>query len=131
MDKRTIQDIKDFFESYEIAHKLMAGVGHRFLSVKMTTSTKGVVLIRVIEKMERSNDNLVCDARIEGNKLSMLFKLNCQAKMITNNIKEIVRPYYKVTFLGSQLKMDIANPTLRDAQETFVAMMPYCRRREE
>lgn len=126
-----IQDIKDFFESYELAHKLTTTSKNRFLYVKIATSQKGVVMIRVIEKIAHRNDNLICDAKIDGNKISLLFRLTCSAKSISNVVKQIIKPYYKVSFLGTQLKMDIYNPIVKDVQEVFTTLEKYCRRREE
>ncbi|MNV24164.1 hypothetical protein D3C71_1152170 [compost metagenome] len=130
MEKRVVQDIKEFFESYEIAHKLTNTRQDRFLSVFTTTTRKGVILIRVIEKVRDQNDNLICDAKIEDNKINMQFRLVGQAKALEHRIREIVKPFYKVTYLGNNLKILIANPELKDVQETFIGLEKYCRRRE-
>ncbi|MNB84506.1 hypothetical protein D3C81_544300 [compost metagenome] len=131
MEKRVVEDIKSFFESYEFAHKLTTSQRDRFLSVMIHTTQKDVVTIRVIEKIRDKNDNLICDARVEGNRITMQFKLVGQAKALEHRIREVVKPFYKVSFLGTTLRIVIANPSIRDVQETFMKLEKYCRRRED
>ena len=130
MEERLIQEIKDFFESYELAHQLMSD-GKKYLSVNISTSKKGVVIIRVIEKISHRKENLMCDARIDGNRFSMTFRLKYPSKMINNKIGEIVLPHYNVTYLGTQLKIDILNPSIKDVKKTFIALEKFCIRREQ
>lgn len=127
MNRKLLEEIKDFFEGYEMLHKLSEERYRFMLRVLISTSKKGVVTIRITERVLKE-ENMFFDCRIEGNKIKMVFKL------IGNKIeffqKEFLNKYkrdFNVIILGNRVNIEIYNPKLETIISMFMEMERLCR----
>jgi hypothetical protein len=137
MHKKELEDIKAYFEGYELMNKLM----DEGLVVAVRTSIQqnkrtGAVSIKVIERnlrsinrFNKSGDNLFCDVRIERNKIKFTFKLRQDTvRKFENQALALLERKYTCKMLGTTITIEHYNATVNNIIEIFTTMEPLCRK---
>lgn len=131
MNEVNQEKIIDFFESYETIYKLHQGNQNCFIKVYISKTKSSIVSIKVIEKIKNKSDNLFCDLKMDGNKTTMIFKLNKEKPVDHDTLKSLSKNNISIIPLSLTVKVVLMNPTVSDIRRIFVFLEKHCRRREE
>lgn len=128
------EEVKDFFISYEVANTIF---DKKNIKVEIfEAKSRNVLQVRLMEVGRSSNfsrsltNNMFCDVKVEGIKITMMFK--CAYPKMQKKFNELVNKLkksdYKINFFGNQVNISIIDPRLDEISNLFVELEPYCRK---
>jgi len=131
---RLIQEVKEFFEGYEVMNSMFDKKGIRVEIFEATS--RSILQVKIIEQplkgssKQRSERNMFCDVKVEKNMVKMQFKYKETKldKEFTDAVKAIKKSDYVVKTLGNQLSLTIIDPRAEEVSKVFAALEPYCRK---
>lgn len=142
MNRKVVDEIKDYFESYELMDKLTSDskedpavkVNIYFNERKQVLSVKVIEIISREKSIRRSmglniNDNMFCEFRLNYSKAKFSFKLNTdKIKLFHEKVKPIIQKKYKCSVVGTTVFVELYDPKLQEIMNIFIEFEPICRR---
>src|SRR6185312_12237662 len=131
---KLIEEVKDFFNSYEIMNIMFDKKGIR-LDI-FEASNKRILQVKIIESplrgtaKQRSQRNMFCDIKIERNLIKMTFKYKEMKleEVFIDAVKSIKKNDYEIKSVENQLSISIIEPRIEEIAKIFTLLEPYCRR---
>lgn len=145
MHKKTVYNIKEFFESYELLDRLSV-TSDEVPAIKVNVyfnEKKEVLNVKIVERLVRSSkrrkslqkmgfdigDNLFCEFRLNSNKAKFTFKLNRDyLDRFHSEIKFLMQKKYKCSYFGTNVYVESYEPRLEDVMNIFAAFESICRK---
>jgi lysyl-tRNA synthetase class II len=132
--KRVMNEFKTFFESYEVTNALMD-----IKNIKVhifEAKSKPLLNIRMVEVQinphiignKRVEKNTFADIKIEGNKVTMMFKVVDVNSELKNTVSKAAKNDHAIKFVGNHLTVIATNPVVDEISKLFMAIEPYCRK---
>lgn len=142
--RKVVDDVKDFFESYEMLTRLSED--NKSSIVKVHTyhnDRKQALNIKVIERIVVSgqnrrallamgvnlNDNLFCEFKLNYTKVKFTFKIKQEVlEVFKSEVKLQIEKRYKCYYHGTKIYVEFYNPKLQDIIDIFTTFEPLCKR---